>query len=256
MKTFKIIAVSMLVVPILALGQASGVELPNAGITPSSPFYFLNRAGEALQEFFTFNPEAKARLQLQFAAERISEIKEMLSEKGVTAPGIDVAKARLTENLSMASKAVEATKNSGKDIAELAKEVSDKISSQKLVLKSIFEEKDKDLIEQEKALMEQIKSIKKDEEIPSELSKNLSAIAEERSILKKQKEETSEFFDVDEEKEELELKEEIELKEEEESKEINEQLEELNRENEKQQQELDEEMQKLFNEIEESTSTF
>lgn len=201
MKSLKIITVSILVLPIMAFGQSTATTLPNPGLTPDSPFYFLNRVGEALQEFFTFNPEAKARLELQFAAERISEIKAMLVEKGVATPGIEAAKVRLTENLARASGAVIKVKSSGKDIVELAKEVSEKISFQKSALKGVFEDEDDNLSEQEKDLKEQIKKADKakDVEKAKKLVKNLSALGDKRDALKKHEDESSQDFDDEEE---------------------------------------------------------
>jgi hypothetical protein len=52
-------------------------ELPSPGITPDSWFYGLDRAFEAIQKAFAFTPEAKARLALQLASERLAEAKEM-----------------------------------------------------------------------------------------------------------------------------------------------------------------------------------
>ncbi|MEK9183862.1 MAG: DUF5667 domain-containing protein, partial [Patescibacteria group bacterium] len=69
----KTTVISLLLVPFLVFAQ-NGTTLPNAGLTPESPFYFLDKLGEALREFFTFNPEGKARLQIAFAAERVAEI--------------------------------------------------------------------------------------------------------------------------------------------------------------------------------------
>jgi len=199
MKTFKIIAVSMLVLPIMAFAQNATTTLPDPGLTPDSPFYFLNRVGEALQEFFTFNPEAKARLELQFAAERISEIKAMLSAKGVTVPGIEVAKARLAENLAKASDAVIKVKTSGKDVTELAKEVSDRITSQKLALRGVFNEEGNKLSELEKSVKEKIKEAdgSGDVEKAKEFVKELDVVSKEKETLKKHEDDS--LGDLDEE---------------------------------------------------------
>ncbi|MCR4342433.1 MAG: DUF5667 domain-containing protein, partial [Patescibacteria group bacterium] len=70
MKNPKFVLVSLLFVPFLAFAQGTPVQLPSAGITPESSFYFLDRLGENLRQFFTFNPEAKAKLQIEFAGER------------------------------------------------------------------------------------------------------------------------------------------------------------------------------------------
>ncbi len=199
MKSLKIIAVSMLVLPIMAFGQSATTTLPDPGLTPDSPFYFLNRVGEALQEFFTFNPEAKARLQLEFAAERISEIKVMIVSKGATLPAIDVARTRLTENLSRASQAVIKVKISGKDVAELAKEVSERISSQKLILRGVFGEELKNISEKEKALKEKIKEADKLAEVEKakELVRDLDKLNSEKESIKKHEDESSQDFDIE-----------------------------------------------------------
>jgi hypothetical protein len=203
MKTFKVIAVSLLVLPIMAFGQATtpattpAMTLPNPGLVPSSPFYFLDRVGEALQEFFTFNSESKARLGLELAAERISEIKVMLSAKGVTAPGIEVAKARLTENLAKASAAVKKAKDSGSDVADIANEVSHGITSRKLALIGVFNDEDKDLSDKEKSLKDQLSEADKagDVEKVKGFEKDLDAVSKEREALKKHEDESSQEFD-------------------------------------------------------------
>jgi hypothetical protein len=52
-----------------------------AGILPTSLFYFLKEIRRGIESVFTFNPVAKTRLELKFAAERATEI-EVLKEKG------------------------------------------------------------------------------------------------------------------------------------------------------------------------------
>ena len=71
MNIIKPIAISLLLVPFLAFAQSPQATLPSAGLTPESNFYFLDKFGEAFREFFTFNPDGKAHLQITFAAERI-----------------------------------------------------------------------------------------------------------------------------------------------------------------------------------------
>lgn len=47
----------------------------DAGLTPDSPFYFMDRFGESLSIAFTFNDEGKAQKHLEFAQERLEEMK-------------------------------------------------------------------------------------------------------------------------------------------------------------------------------------
>ncbi len=57
-----------------------------AGITPDSPVLWnFERFSEQMQLFFTFNDTKKVELRLQFADERLAEIKLMLSENNTKA---------------------------------------------------------------------------------------------------------------------------------------------------------------------------
>ena len=130
MKTRTFLA-SLLFVPSFVFAQTA---LPNAGLTPDSPFYFLDTLGETLQEFFTFSPEGKARLNIAFAAERMAEIQVMLATKGVDAKGLGTAQERLRSQLSDATDIVSKQKSEGKDVSELAKELNDSLVNSKSAL--------------------------------------------------------------------------------------------------------------------------
>ena len=65
--------------------------LPSPGITPDSWLYGLDRALEAIQKALVFTPEAKAKLSLQLATERLAEAREMI-EKGEVELAKKVAK--------------------------------------------------------------------------------------------------------------------------------------------------------------------
>lgn len=132
--------------------------LPKAGITPESPFYFLDRLGEALQDFFTFNPEGKARLQITFAAERVAEIKIILETKGVEAKGIEVAQERLQAQLGKAAIIVIKEKSKGKDVSALAKELDDEFEAPKSALAQTFKEQERALEAKEDELKDQLKA--------------------------------------------------------------------------------------------------
>jgi hypothetical protein len=119
MNAIKPIFISLLFLPILVFAQ-NGAVLPNAGLTPESPFYFLDKFGEALREFFTFNPEGKARLQITFAAERIAEIKVVFETKRIEAKGIGVAQSRLQAHLANAATILDEQRTAGKDVSSLA----------------------------------------------------------------------------------------------------------------------------------------
>ncbi len=134
-----------------AFAQNTQVTLPSAGLTPASPFYFLDRLGENLRQFFTFNPEAKAKLQIEFAGERIAEIKIMVEKKGVNAKGLAIAESLLKANVAYAAEIVNEEKTSGKDVSALAKTLNDE-----------FDLRDKILEETFKAAKDQLKAQRKE----------------------------------------------------------------------------------------------
>ena len=156
MKTIKSILISLLFIPILALAHES-VALPSPGLTPESAFYFVDKIGEALREFFTFNPEAKAHLQIDFAAERIAEIKIILETKGVNAKGLEVAQSRLRAHLGDAAEIVVKQKNKGKDVSELAKSISEDFDANKEALKQAFKDQERALEAKEDELKTKIR---------------------------------------------------------------------------------------------------
>jgi len=57
-----------------ALAQTS---LPEPGLLPDSPFYFIKRIFEGIGTLFTFNVKAKAERYLDLAAKRIAEAKKL-----------------------------------------------------------------------------------------------------------------------------------------------------------------------------------
>jgi len=128
---------ALLLVPSILFAQTD--ISPNAGLTPRSPFYFLDRLGEVLQELVTFNPETKIRLQVSFAAERIAEIQLDMAAKDVDAKGLNVAQNRLEEHLSKASRLVLEEKDKGKNVDEWEKTIKKEIEVSKVILESSFE---------------------------------------------------------------------------------------------------------------------
>lgn len=156
--------------------------LPNPGLVPGNPFYFLDRIGETIKEFFTFNQEDKAKLQLEFASERVAEIKIILETKGVDAPGLEVAQAALQANIEKASNIVESEQNRGNDVKKLAGELDDGFSLQKQALTEIFhDQKDALKAEQDKLKTEIETARDKDnQELASSLAEQLLQIKEKR----------------------------------------------------------------------------
>ncbi len=166
LKKFRIILISCLIITSLLFGgtayaQDEELPLPDPGITPDSPFYVLDMFFEGMQEFFTFNPQAKARLHVAFAAERIAEIKVMLETKGVEAKGLDVAQARLEAHVAKAVDIIENEKEKGSDVSALVHEVLDDFHAQREAVKGAFGEAKEEFLSEKKALQEQLRAANK-----------------------------------------------------------------------------------------------
>jgi len=182
MKIIKSVLISLLLVPLFVFAQNQEV-LPSAGFTPESPFYFLDKLGEALQRFFTFNPESRARLEITFAKERVAEVKLILEEKGVNAKGLTVAEAGLQDNLSRATAILADQKQIGKDTSGLAQEISNDFDPAKAVLQNTFKS-EKDALDVKK---HELKAKLKEARLAGNTAQ-VEALSKEVADLKAQKE--------------------------------------------------------------------
>ena len=206
MKTTKSILISLLFIPVLAFAHEP-VALPNAGLTPESAFYFVDKIGEALREFFTFNPEGKAHLQIDFAAERVAEIKVILETKGVEAKGLEVAEARLQEHLGDAAEIVIKQKNKGKDVSKLAKELDDKLETPKSALADSFKAEKRALEAKEDELKAQLKAAHRAGDTAKEeaLAQELGQVKAQKELLELKEEDIEDELEAEEEKIEEEM---------------------------------------------------
>ncbi|HEY82207.1 MAG TPA: hypothetical protein G4O01_02835 [Dehalococcoidia bacterium] len=114
MKKMRLALLSGILILSLLLGStayAQGEELPAPGITPDSPFYFLDSWGKRIGLLFAFSPEAKARKALEYAAERLAEARAMAAKRKLRE--IARATAGYDEFLALASQKVAEVAESG-----------------------------------------------------------------------------------------------------------------------------------------------
>jgi len=140
-----------------AHAEEEELTLPNPGITPDSPLYVLDRAMETVQEFFTRNAQARARLQVSFAAERVAEIKFLLETNGVEAKGLDVAQTRLEAHVARVTDIIESQQESGSDVSALTEEVLDDFQQQREAVMRAFQKTQQGLNAEMEALQEQLR---------------------------------------------------------------------------------------------------
>lgn len=150
----------MLIVPLLIIGGSVRAQsvLPAPGLTPASPFYFIDRFGEWLQEVLTFKLESKLKLQTELAAERVAEVKILLEIKGVEAKGLEVAQSRLQEHIAKTTDIIEREKQNGKDVGGLAGEAVDNFRNQKKEIKYAFKNAKDDYLIKKRQLQEELRA--------------------------------------------------------------------------------------------------
>ena len=119
--------------------EVSLEKLPNPGILPGSFWYFLDNWGERIQEVFISKPEDKALFQSKRALERIAEVKALLEEKGVDAPGLDVAEEKIQQNIEKANEILEKKQARGEEVSELAKRLETDFNIRRKLLNQVFD---------------------------------------------------------------------------------------------------------------------
>ncbi len=237
MKNTKIVLIALLFAPFLAFAQSPQASLPSAGLTPESSFYFLDRLGENLRQFFTFNPEAKANLQIEFAGERIAEIKVIVEKKGVNAKGLAIAESLLQANVAYAAEIVNEEKTTGKDVTALAKTLNDEFDTRDKLLEQTFKDAKAQLKAQRKeiktTLLAEARRVGDTAQIAvleaqlNDIDGQIDALGQkkdqlENSLQSEQKNIEKEMSEADQKKEEIEQKEEQEAVEAEEAAEAEE----------------------------------
>ena len=109
-----------------------------AGIRPSNPLFLLDRFLEELQTLFTLDPQAKVKLKLQFAAERLAEVKLEVASRN--ARGLDVALANLREQIANIRTILAQQQAQGADVSGLSTQAQLIVEAQEEELEELTEE--------------------------------------------------------------------------------------------------------------------
>lgn len=136
--------ITVILVMLLILGFAGttfaqqDIQLPNPGITPDSPFYFLDTLAERISLVFARGAEAKARKALVVAEEKLAEAKAM-AYKGKD-KATEIAANRYGENISVAAGVLAQAVRTGEGFDEAPKSLIAKATSIHLdVLSRVYE---------------------------------------------------------------------------------------------------------------------
>jgi hypothetical protein len=226
-KFVRVAAVSLLIV-----FAGTGIAMASQESLPGDSLYSIKLLTEDLRYSVSFNSETKAKLHASFAAERVSEIKEILSKKGVEPKGLDQAISRLQYNTSKAADAI-SDKEKETDAEDLAKNINSAFNEQKKELEETFKSQADSLKDQESAIKDKMRETKKagDEQGLQKLAGELDGIKDERKTLTERRNES--FQAINDEKKSIEDSMDETDKAEESKKEISEDLANLEAEKEK-----------------------
>ncbi len=117
--------------------SAQEEELPEPGILPGNPIYFLKTWTENIGTFFTFGEEAKAERIFYLAEKRLAEANE-LSQRGEE----ELAErtiARYEENMSLVLEKTQRARNKGKNVDEILIRVAEATYKHQDVLTDVYE---------------------------------------------------------------------------------------------------------------------
>ena len=117
--------------------QAQEIDLPSPGLTPDSPFYFLERIVEEIGTFFTFGDLKKAERHAALAAERLAEA-QAIAGKGkpeLTEKTLARYEMQLQNSIARAEKA----QTKGQNTEEVMTRVGQATSKHLEVLAEVYE---------------------------------------------------------------------------------------------------------------------
>ena len=137
MKKAFLIIISLTLIIFTGIALAQAVELPDPGILPDNPFYFLKSFFEEIGTFFTIGELAKTERFLNLAERRLAEAKK-LAEKGKS----EVAERtmnRYQEQLGRALAKAEQAKMKGLNADDVLTRVSEATLRHQSILIDVYE---------------------------------------------------------------------------------------------------------------------
>lgn len=109
---------------VLAAEESATDTLPDAGITPDSPFYFLDKWGKQISLAFTFNAANKVQKALGYAEEGLAEAEAMAAQNKFQA--MERAANQYSYYLTVATQNMEKAMNRGVDTSGQVADVTSK----------------------------------------------------------------------------------------------------------------------------------
>lgn len=195
----------LVILGVLGIGSTATVIASNPA-KPGDPLYAIDQIVENVQLALS-STQAQEDLRVKLAEERITEIQTLLQEKGVIAPGLDVALANLTEQKQKIAQLLSEQKANGIAIEQKAEELDDQFELKEQELERIFEEAKAPLKAQKKQLKAQLKEAlaANDTARAGQLRAEITQIEAQLDALEAKEEDTEKLLEAEEERIEAEL---------------------------------------------------
>jgi hypothetical protein len=180
----KKLIITILIIPFLFVGlvQAQTDDLPDPGMLPDNPFYFLKSWSESIGTFLTFGEEKKAERFLELSERRLSEARALAEkERGDMA---ERAMEKYEEQLNKAMQRAEQAGERGMDIDALLERISERTLKHQEVLADVYERVPEEAREGIERAMEN--SMRGHEEALQAISETIREDARERMRTKRE----------------------------------------------------------------------
>lgn len=157
-----------------------------AGLVPGDFFYFLDNWGENLRLTFTFNKESKAKLHLQYAKERVAEMKDVLKKPDAKLEDIADAKKNFNVQVADAADIVKSEKERGIDVSGLARELDDELDEANQEIKDVLRGHGDGISKAEAEIRAKIESLSPSDPQIQGLTQALESITKEKGDVTKE----------------------------------------------------------------------
>lgn len=117
-KVFSYLFVALFLLGGVSFAKAQDTEV-DPGVTAESSLFFVDRLGEALRQIFTFDNDAKARLRVDIAEERIAELRVLLQSENRNQTAVERTQRLVDRTLTRVPEHVRAAISQGREIENL-----------------------------------------------------------------------------------------------------------------------------------------
>lgn len=185
---------AMALVVVLAGG---GVAAASQASLPGDRLFEVKILTEEVRTAFAFSAQSRASLQLKFTQERLEEIKEVLSERGIEPKGLEMAISRLESNSLRAADIVQEERSRGRSMDDLAGKVDESLNSLEQNLRQTFKSEEDKLKNQEGELKSKINEARQrgDQDMVLQLRSALGEAHRKREFLEQQRESAEDSLD-------------------------------------------------------------